>query len=242
MRNKTRIAIAALLAAALLSGTGCEAFVKRVPRPFSSNSVKTPLEGAKTLEADIRFDVGTLSVEGGANGALDAEFRYTRDDWKPTVDYDVLGDTGRLELRQPEGSGLGIGAHRNEWEIALPEDVPLDLSVTTGVSRSDLSLSDLDLRKLDVNLGTGEADIDLSGIDHDLAAGIECGVGDLTLRVPKAIGVRITGFEDGIGDYETEGFTRDGDALVNEAYERSDVMIEVALRRGVGDVRVLSAD
>lgn len=242
MGRMTRMALAALLVAAVLTTTGCELIVRRVERPITNDEVDLPLDGAKKLDARLRIGVGELEVKGGTAGAIDGEFRYTRDDWKPQTDYAVLGDTGRLEVLQGDADDLGFGAHRNEWEIALPEDVPLDLRVESGVGQSRLDLGDLDLRKLDVRLGTGEIDIDLTGIDHDVEADVEGGVGEITITVPEGVGVRIVGAKDGIGDFSAEGFRNDGDALVNDAHGTAKATIEIALRRGTGDVTIIQAD
>ncbi len=50
--------------------------------------------------------------------------------------------------------------------------------------------------------------------------------------------MRITGMQDGVGDFNVDGFSADGDAFVNEAWETAPVKIELRIQRGVGEVTV----
>ena len=124
----------------------------------------------------------------------------------------------------------------------MPAGVPTDLEVNLGVGESELVLGKLDLERLDVKMGVGDATIDLSGASKSLNADINAGVGELVLRVPRSVGVRVTGRQDGLGDYEADGMRIEGDAYVNDAYGTSPVTLDIALRRGVGDVTVEMVD
>ena len=60
----------------------------------------------------------------------------------------------------PRSNGLpdlrGITDFRNEWDLRLYDEVPMDLSVDMGAGTSDLQLAGLSLTGLDVSLGAGE--------------------------------------------------------------------------------------
>jgi hypothetical protein len=175
---------------------------------------------------------------------MDAEYAFTGSDLRPEVDYGVKAGEGKLSVRTPARPRLNLtGNIRYEWDIELSDSLPLDLSVTMGAGETDLDLRTLDLRRLQVQLGAGDATIELpADPTADLVADITAGVGALTVRVPAEVGVRIVGHRDGLGTYEANGFTLDGDALVNDAYADADVRYEITLRRGVGDVTVETVD
>lgn len=242
MKTTTRTILATALIAVLALTTGCGMIVRRVPRPITEDTRSVPLGAAKSLKADVRMGAGELTLGGGASGALDATFDYSGPGWKPQVDYAVLGEKGRLDVRQPKAVGVGIGSYRNTWDLKLPAAVPTELDVTLGASESSLDLGSLDLRDLDLQLGAGEANIDLSGLASDLDARIEGGVGQLNLTVPRNVGVRIVGLKEGVGEFSADGFSEQDGAYVNDAYAKASTKIEIALRRGVGEVSVTQAD
>lgn len=197
-------------------------------------------EGATQVEAKLDMGAGELLVSGDADDLMNAEFEYSHSNWEPEVEYEVSGETGDLRVKTPSNSGnIPLGNTRYAWDIRLSNELPLTLDVDMGAGEADLDLRGLDLRDLRLDLGAGEATVDLSGDwSNDLTADITAGAGELTLRVPANVGVRIVGMRDGIGSYSADGFERDGDALVNDAWDTADVKFEIELRRGVGEVTV----
>ena len=105
----------------------------------------------------------------------------TSPELKPEVKY----TNGTLVVRQPETEGLpalrGITDFRNEWDLRLNNETPMDLQVDMGAGTSDLQLAGLSLTGLDVSLGASESTIDLSGDwARDLEATIDAGATDIT--------------------------------------------------------------
>ena len=207
---------------------------------YDTTNERGEAEGDTEVEASIDMGAGKLIVTGDADDVMDAEFEFGDPSWEPEVSYNVTNGKGELEVDTPSGlKTFPSGNTRYEWDIALGNTLPLDLSVNMGAGEVDLDLRGLDVRKLRVNLGAGESTIDLSGVwSNDLTADINTGAGELTLRVPANVGVRIVGYRDGLGSYRADGFEQDGDALVNDAWETADVKFEIELTRGLGEVTV----
>lgn len=238
-KNMTRLLVAVLVGLVLAATAGCV----RVELPageYESSGEAIDPGDATSLDASIDMAVGKLALAGGAEGALDADFDYSRSTWRPEVDYRVEDGAGRLSLRTPNLPSFGFqGDLRYDWDVRLPSDLPLDLSVNMGAGEADLDLRGTMLRHLRVNLGAGDSEIDLSGKWADDVTGeINAGAGSLTLKVPADVGVRIVGYQDGLGTYRADGFEQDGDALVNDAWETAAVRFDLVLRRGLGDVTV----
>lgn len=252
-----RMLAAALATVALLAvagGTGCRRVpIDSVDRPFGEaatvsgmRSDKIALEDAESLTADIEMGAGELSVDGDAEpgDAMDADYRYSRRAWVPQTEYRVDGGQGRLRVTQDD---VGVpdfgGGSRNEWDMSLPSQVPLDLHVVIGAGESTLDLAGTELRSLRLEVGAGESTVDLSGAwDHDVEADIQAGVGALKLVVPRDVGVRIWGRDEGLGDYVVDSaFHREGEYYVNDAWDTADVRMDLKLQRGLGEVRVQTA-
>lgn len=243
MKRTVRLIGATLAVATLVASAGCV----RIQLPVSESASDTDrieLGDAESVMAIIEMGAGKLAVTGGTDALMDAEFRFTDSAWRPQVDYEVRNAEGRLSVRMPSRPRLNLtGNMRYEWTIALTDRLPLDLAVTMGAGEARLDLGALDLRSLQMNLGAGDATIDLVGdATNDLTADITAGAGALTLRVPSDVGVRVLGHRDGLGTYSADGFIQDGDALVNPAWENADVRFEITLRRGVGDVTIELVD
>lgn len=249
-----RVALVVLMLALAASATGCRRVLldedQRVSRsdamdkPAVSDASKVSLEGAEKLDVDLRMGAGRLTVSGGApeGDALAAEFDFSPDEWEPRVSYEVQGDRGELKVIQPP-LDFTLGGNRNDWDLRLASGVPLRLDLELGAGDSDIDLTGTRLEELDIDLGAGEATVDLSGEwDHDVVARIEAGVGRLEIKVPASVGVLITGERQGIGEFSADGFERRGGDLVNDAYGTAEHTIELDVNQGVGEIVIVTVD
>jgi hypothetical protein len=193
---------------------------------------------AKSARVELKIGSGELKVAGGAAELADGTFSYNVSEWKPRVDYHVSGERGELTIEEPSGTHGGLHDIKYTWDLRLNDTLPLDLDVEVGAGRSELILGALSLTNLEVQMGAGEAIVDLAGDwKHDLDVHITGGVGHATIKLPQGVGVRVT-VEGGIGSVSAPDFQRDGDAYVNSAYGKSRVTVHVDVQGGVGDVHL----
>lgn len=237
--NVLRAGIAIGVGLLLVATAGCTR-VKLKDAEYTTDTDRVEAGDAQKAAATIDMGAGELLVRGGSDALMEGTYEFTKPSWRPEVDYAVTDGEGYLSVRTPRQLDFGItGNVRYQWDIAFGDSVPLVLKVRMGAGKADLDLRGTQLTDLNVNLGAGDTTIDLSGDwDHDVTADITAGAGTLTLRVPANVGVRLVGYQDGLGSYRADGFKQDGEALVNDAYENADVRFDVALRRGLGDVTV----
>lgn len=244
MTEKKRIlaiAAAAVLALSLLAATGCRRVpIEQVDGELTRETKAVPLGAAESASVHLEMAVGTfkLDTDAPAGTLMSGEFEYRPASWAPQIDYSVEATAGTLRVTQPRVDGFNLGrAQRNTWDVSLANDVPVDLSVTFGAGEASLDLGDSLVRTLRVAQGAGDTTIDLSGEWRDsMSADITAGVGALKIKVPEDVGVRVTGKREGVGDFRAEGLTADGDTYVNDAYDTSDVKLEINVVRGVGEV------
>jgi hypothetical protein len=193
------------------------------------------LLGAKTVSADIQMPAGQLTLTGGDTRLLDADFDYNEEEGKPSVDYNVSGDHGQLDVTQ-EKERIHFGGTHNTWKLRFGGAEPLDLTLSIGAGQSDLQLRDLNVTRLEVHVGAGQMTLDLGGPrKSNLSADIQGGVGQATIRLPKDVGVRVHA-SGGIGSISTDGLTRDGDDYVNAAYGKTPTSINLTVEGGVGTI------
>ena len=158
---------------------------------------------------------------------------------KPETSYEVSGSTGELSISQPNVRYKLGESGPYAWNIRLAKGVPMELNVQMGAGSSDLDLSEIDVRDLTMRLGAGETKLDLTGPRaEDVNGDIQAGVGQLTILLPKDVGVKVTGRKSGVGTFEADGFKVMGEAYVNDAYGTSPVTIDLNVMRGVGEVKL----
>lgn len=206
---------------------------------FSSESRHTSqtvdLQGAKSAHAKLEMGAGQLNISSGTNHLLDADFTYSGSMGEPRVDYSVNSGVGQLTISQDSGS-VHFGPSHNEWNLHFSKDVPLDLRVAMGAGQGNLRFREVPLTRLDLNIGAGQVDVDLTGDRKaDLTADIEGGVGQANIRLPKNVGV-IAHASGGIGSVSVRGLKHDGNSYTNEAYGKSPATIHLKVEGGIGEI------
>lgn len=221
-----------LLAVALFRGHG------RLSSRIIHEAKSLDAQGADIVRVSVDMPAGDLKISGGATGKLlDASFDYTQSEGEPQVSYDVAGKEGRLSITQ--SGGPHIGRTENSWNLRLNNEVVRELNLQMGAGRGDLNLSGIGLTRLKVEIGAGEIIANLTGDwKQDVDVRVEGGVGSATIRLPRDIGVRVHA-AGGIGSINVRGLRHDGSEYVNEAYGKSPVTMKVDVQGGIGEIRLI---
>lgn len=235
----------------------------------SLQEVTETVERQDAREARITVSMGTgeLNIGAGSANLMEGEFAYNVEAWEPEISYEVSDGTGILEVRQPpmeEAVGIPVGEITNRWNLTFSAALPLEMHVTLGAGEYQLSLAELDVRRLSLEGGAGEATVDLgdslerldikAGIGEmkinlssddgraaNLNGTIQGGVGSMTLMLPDDVGVRVE-VQQGLGSVNAAGFNQEGDVYTNDAYGESEVAIDLRIESGVGEVTLRLAD
>ena len=259
--NRKSVVFAGLLVVmiALFTITGCDEGARVGDLQTKTETIE--LADADSVSVEIEMGAGELNMSGSSSELLEATFTYNVDELNPEATY----SNGKLivqhdDVKEGIGTLFDLDEYRNEWDLRFNEDVPMEMNIDLGAGRTDLVLGSLALSSLDINAGAGDLDLDLSGsqslnrLDFDMGAGdftldltgdwqddldaaIRGGVGELTLRLPRDVGVRIE-VDTGIGDVDTSGLTKDGDTYTNDAFGESDVTLRISVEGGVGKINL----
>jgi len=230
--NTSRMGIGFAILAVGVLAAACDE-----PRDIRTEKQTVAIEGATRAEVSLDMNAGELIVRAADQDALlEASFEYNRDRDRPVVDYHRFGDKGALQIRRARRHGVPFGHIHNRWDLNLSKAIPIDLDINLGAGESDLDLRGLQLRGIDVDMGVGEMNLDLQGPHREsFDVKIDGGVGSAKIYLPSEVGVRVT-VDGGIGSVNARGMTKHGGAYTNEAYGRSDITIEVAIDAGIGSV------
>ncbi|MCM3744738.1 toast rack family protein [Sporosarcina luteola] len=238
-----------VLGIALLTGFlvvfGIYGYNKWFAKASGNEEILIEKDNADALDVDIDFGIGKLFIQGGSPEWVSGEFTYNHKKLEPKVTYKKKKDVGYVKIKQGSKTTFGFNKRKlkNEWDLQLTNEIPINLDVDMGVSTSTLNLKGLQLNSLSVDSGVGESVIDMSGDwKKGFRADMDLGVGDVTIILPKNTGVRLN-VSKGIGNVDLKDFTmqKDGE-YVNEAFGGADVIIDITVDIGVGDVKFKTAD
>jgi len=196
---------------------------------------RSRIAGAERISAEIHIGAGELHVSGGAKEFLEAEFIYSVPSMKPQVRFDETGFRRRLQITQ--GAGQPIGGIVNRWDIRLGGDIPMDLVIRCGAGENRLDLREAPVRTLELDLGVGEATVDLRRAwTHDVDAKIKGGIGRAVVLVPsEGVEARASG---GIGEINVTGMRKEDGRWVSEGRARSGTRLRVEVTGGIGQIEI----
>jgi hypothetical protein len=227
----------ALLAAALCLSS---CVIETVTGPVRHDSRSIERDASERVHVDLNMGAGNLIIGGGAQKLLNADFTYNVPSWQPEVRYTSTGTTGNLTIHQPGQGHAQIGHTRYEWDLALNNDVPIDLTLHFGAGEARMDLGNLSLRSVEVHMGVGKLEMDLRGNPkHNYDVSIHGGIGEATVRLPAGVGVYAEG-AGGIGEIRTQGLRREGGHWVNDAYDDAKVRIHLDIHGGIGSIRLIA--
>ncbi|HTP70464.1 MAG TPA: toast rack family protein [Dongiaceae bacterium] len=194
-------------------------------------------KGAKAARVLVDMPAGELIITGGAEHLLEADFSQGPSWETPSIDYSVEDGTGTLNINQPSSKSF-MSNSDNIWKLKLDDEVAIDLKVDMGAGKGDLNLSKLDLTRLQLNIGAGQVNVDLTGErGKDLDASIHGGVGEAIVRLPKNIGV-VANVHGGLGSIDVNGLKEEGGRYVNSVYGKAPNTIRLTVEGGIGHIRL----
>ncbi len=209
---------------------------------ITSNTTGFPLDGATSGNISIIMGAGEITVDGGTrdHALMETTVFSKAPEWQPAFSssLDNMTKTVRMTDKGHTGKAWFAVHSPNSWEIRITDNVPVALDVNIGAGDCRLNLGAINLNNLNVHSGAGDTKIDLGryrGGRFD--ATITSGIGDLTLKVPGTSNTRITAHQ-GVGDITGSGLTLNNGAYVTAGYNPALPVNEIAVRQGVGSVRL----
>lgn len=135
-----------------------------LPAALPAQSYRTTVEtrrvpAGQPLRVDLTYAVGELTVRpADASRTYQVGLTYAEDVFTPQIRYDQ--SAGALTIKLEGDGDVHLDDHEKldqTLNLALPSDVPLDLSLTFGALEADLELGDLTLRTAEIKTGASDA-------------------------------------------------------------------------------------
>jgi hypothetical protein len=205
-----------------------------VPRSGLAEGLVLPVGNATEANIRIQFGAGDLTTHAAASGHLvDGEFLGG-------VSHRLDGP-GRLDLRQDTTNGLPWFDRRFAWNVGLTPDVPLDLRVAAGATRTLLDLRDLKLRSLELHTGASGTRVLLPRAAGSTSVRAETGAAELVLEIPAGVAARIRSrMVLGSTQIDEGRFPPTGLGYESPDYATSPNRVDIDVQGGVGSLKVVS--
>ncbi len=283
--RKALWSLSTILLALPFAGCGLE---ERVPAEVISITKSQPLGSEKNLDADIRFDVGSLEVAAEKGTvAYTIDLDYDKASYQDVISYEQSGGTGHLNFRLESLHKVGLRSdrHPNRLRLGLTDALPVKLAINTGVGDARLSLTGLQLTNLDIesgvggarissyepnqvscdririkngvgsldavglgNLkfgeldfegGVGGANLDFTGEwQRDAEIKIQVGVGGVSVKMPRGIGVKVEGQKNFLSGFHLDGFTMRDSYYYSDGYDEAKIHVSVRVATGIGGFKI----
>jgi len=119
-----------------------------------------PLEEVDSLKMTIKFGAGKLDLISGEEDVFVGNFQCDKSILKPNIQYEILGETGILNLSQSIKKDLDLPfPYKNSWHLELPSGIPLQLYINTATYSGDIDLTNLQIENFYLNSGAGKTNI-----------------------------------------------------------------------------------
>ncbi len=205
-------------------------------------------ELADGATVELEFDCGPLGLNTAATTLWSLTYR---EDPGPGIEQ----SPERLRVASPQGGFLGRGS---SWELTLPTDRTLSLSVEASAASVRLGLTDARLARFSGAFNAGSFEIDLSGasladLDVRLNAGsgslilpsaslggrIDVNAGSLELCAPGDVGLRIaTNGALSSTDFAGSGLVLSGSTWESPGFATAAARIELTLNANAASVNL----
>jgi|SRR6185437_10932855 len=228
-----RILFAPAIVAVLLCA-GCIVTTNTGPTQYDSRAFER--QDAKQLRLELHMGAGDLRVGTGTSKLLQSYFTYNVESWKPEIRESRTGESADITISEPSGTHAHAGNVKYEWDLRLPEDVPLDLITHFGAGQARLDLGALTLQHVEVHMGVGQLQMDLRGSPkQSYNVDVHGGVGQATIWLPGSVGVYAEA-HGGIGEISVHGLRKVGGHYENDAYDSAKTRVHVTVNGGIGQI------
>ena len=198
---------------------------------FRNNRLRLGIEGG-TVRGH-KAQGGSLRVALGPDVPLDLNLKFGASEAKIEL--------GGLRVRRLE---VGTGASVTQLNFATPNPETLDhMSFEVGAARfTATGLGNSNAQRLEVAGGVGEIELGFDGEwSQNMRASVGMGLGKLTLRLPRSLGVSIR--KEGIlSPLDSQGLIKRGDVYYSPNWEKAEHQLTLEVESALNSIHVVWLD
>lgn len=195
---------------------------------YRSGRLKLGLEDVRVRGRNIR--AGELDVMLGPDVPVDLQLEFG-------------AARANVDLTDLRVRGLRLATGASETVLRISESNPIvceqvDLDVGAAKFQA-FGLGNLNSPHLTFSGGVGDVTLDFTGEwTDDMTARIRMGLGSLTIRVPRGLGLRVHKAGLLVG-FDSEGLTKRGDVYESQDWARAEHRLTIDIDAAFGSIRVV---
>ncbi len=197
---------------------------------YSDGRLRIGLDGKHGGVNIKNHESGHLDLNLGRSVPLDLNLRFGA--------VEATLELGGLRVRTAH---ISTGASETKLTFSEPNAVDMDrLELEIGAADFEArGLGNARVRNLDVRGGVADVTLDFSGAwQEDMSAEIQMGLGSITLRIPRSVGVHVKkkGF---LASFDDEGFTKRGGEYFSENWSDAKQHLNLDVDSAFGSIDVV---
>jgi len=194
-----------------------------------------------TPEAVLKFGggAGRFSINETTTNLIDAEAKQTVGIYKMAVERDPTTRIPTIELKPNEGKAeIKEGKMANRMNIKLNDKPVWTLDLGLGAGEGDFDLSRYAVKSLKVQAGAADIDIKLGDRTDLITVDLQAGVASMVVRVPQGVGCRVEK-QGGLNVNQLDGFDEISDRVMQTpGYEGAKKKINIVFNGGISRFKV----
>lgn len=221
-------------------------FAGLIPSPFGPEPAYTSAPFAHTVSAEaqsvaVTFDSPAAHIQLAAGSGQSVTGTAAYSGLAPQTTARMIGDRYVVNFHQVHNLRRWFinEVRIPKWDVTVPTNLPLSVTVRTGYGDLRLDLRGLDARDVDVEASAGtikilfDEHVTSSRVELDTAAAV------VDLSIPEGIGVRVEANTALMTNNLQElGFTRNGNSYLSPEYENAERRVHVHLNSAVGKLSI----
>ncbi len=202
---------------------------------LSGDTISQSLDGATRANIDIEA------------GAGDVQLRATEEEQTLISGYVSRQGSMRVEESSSQSGGVaeyslravgpsvitGINDSNWAWNLEITSEVPVALEVSLGAGNLDLDLIDIDLSKLNADMGVGKMTVKFPA-QGSYNATINGAIGSIVLEVPRGYGVSVQYDTALVSADVPSGYQSRNGTYYSPNYDSSADQIDISLDLAIG--------
>lgn len=195
----------------------------------------------ETPEAVLKFGggAGRFSIDETTSNLIDAEAKQSVGTYKMEVERDPTTRIPTIELKPNENkTEINEGKLSNQVDIKLNDKPLWTIDLGLGAGEGDFDLSGFAVKNLKVQAGAADIEVKLGDRADLTNVELQAGVASMVVRVPEGVGCQVEK-QGGLNVNQLEGFNEVSDRLMQTpGYASAKKKINIVFNGGVSRFKV----
>lgn len=212
---------------------------EEVSKSIKRNSFSEPyLSSIQRAELNISGGATSYELSDSTSNLFDADIQQRFGNYSLTKTTRDSIEVLSFKMKGKNKMRSGEGFRTNNAILRLNSNPLWNINVEMGAGETDFDLSQFKVARLTLKGGAASFEVKLGDLQNNADVNVETGVAEVELLVPTGVGCRIDA-DTGLSSRNFEGFTRQGDGTyITENYASATKKINIKMKGGVSDFNV----